>query len=148
VLADLSLVRGRGLRLLQVLNAAVAGLALGIAIGRVAETVGSPCPPGTVVHLAALYDLVGALPVFSLPTWLGRRARWEGQLILTFTIGYGLVRLVQGVFRTDKRLLLGLDASQLTAAVAVAVAIALFLLLRHRARATAAVASGAAADRD
>jgi prolipoprotein diacylglyceryltransferase len=88
----------------------------------------------------------GALLGFSLLIWLGRRARWEGQLILTFTIGYGLVRLVQGVFRTDKRLLLGLDASQLTAAVAVA--IALFLLLRHRARATAAVASGAAADRD
>jgi len=165
VLAGLPLIRRRGLRLLQVLDAAVPGLALGIAIGRlgdlaiadhlgkptsfalgyrcppvadVGQTVGSPCPPGAVVHLTALYDLVGALLVFGLLVWLGRRPRWEGHLTLTFTVGYGLVRLVEDVFRTDKRLLLGLDASQLTAAVAVAVAIPLFLLLRHHARAPAA----------
>jgi len=162
VLAGLPLVHRRGLRLLQVLDAAVPGLALGIAIGRigdlaiadhlgkptsfalgyrcppvavVGESVGSPCPPGAVVHLAALYDLMGALLVFGLLAWVGRRPRWEGHLTLTFTIAYGLVRLVEDVFRTDKRLLLGLDASQLTAAVAVAVAIPLFLLLRRRARA-------------
>jgi len=52
-------------------------------------------------------------------------------------IGYGLVRLVEDAFRTDKRLLLGLDASQLTATAAVAVAIPLFLFIRRRARATA-----------
>jgi phosphatidylglycerol:prolipoprotein diacylglycerol transferase len=153
VLAGWPLVRRRGLRLLQVLDAAVPGLALGIAIGRigdvamadhlgkptlfalgyrcppvavVGETVGSPCPPGAVVHLAALYDLVGALLVFGLLAWVGRRPRWEGRLTLAFTIGYGLVRLVEDGFRTDKRLLLGLDASQLTAAVAVAVAIPSF----------------------
>jgi prolipoprotein diacylglyceryltransferase len=52
-----------------------------------------------------------------------------------FTVGYGLVRLVEAVVRVDKPLLLGLDASQLTAAVALAVAIPLFLLLRRRAHA-------------
>jgi phosphatidylglycerol---prolipoprotein diacylglyceryl transferase len=73
VLAGLPLIRRRGLRLFQVLDAAVPGLALGIAIGRlgdlaiadhlgtptsfalgyrcppladVGQTVGSPCPPG------------------------------------------------------------------------------------------------------
>jgi prolipoprotein diacylglyceryltransferase len=71
--------------------------------------------------------------VFGLLAWLGRRPRWEGHLTLTFTVGYGLVRLVEDVFRTDKRLPLGLDASQLTPPVAVA--IPLFLLLRRRARA-------------
>jgi hypothetical protein len=89
--AALPLIARRGLRLLQVLDAAAPGLALGIAIGRVGdlviadhlgtptsfalgfrcppaavvgETVGSPCPPGMVVHLTALYDLVGGLLVF------------------------------------------------------------------------------------
>jgi phosphatidylglycerol:prolipoprotein diacylglycerol transferase len=162
VLAGLPLIARRGLRLLQVLDAAAPGLALGIAIGRlgdlaiadhlgketsfalgfrcppvavVGETVGSPCPPGMVVHLTALYDLVGALAVFGLLTWLGRRRPWDGQLTLVFTVGYGLVRLAEGFFRVDKRVLLGLDASQLTAALAVAVAIPLFMLLRNRAQA-------------
>jgi phosphatidylglycerol:prolipoprotein diacylglycerol transferase len=162
VLAGLPLIMRRGLRLLQVLDAAVPGLALGIAIGRlgdlaiadhlgrptsfslgfrcpplavVGETVGSPCTPGTVVHLAALYDLVGALLVFGLLAWLGRRPRWEGQLTLVFMLGYGLVRLAEGLARSDKRLLLGLDASQLAAAVAVAATVPLFLLLRRRPRA-------------
>ena len=66
------------------------------------ETVGSPCPPGVVVQLTALYDLVDALLVFGLVVWLGRRQRWEGYLTLTFTIGYGLVRLVEDVFRTEQ----------------------------------------------
>jgi phosphatidylglycerol:prolipoprotein diacylglycerol transferase len=145
----------------QVLDAAVPGLALGIAIGRVGdlaiadhlgketsfalgircppvavvgETVGSPCPR-VVVHLTALYDLVGALAALGLLTWLGRRRRWEGQLTLVFTVGYGLVRLAEGAVRVDKRVLLGLDASQLAAALAIAVAIPLFLLLRNRASA-------------
>jgi phosphatidylglycerol:prolipoprotein diacylglycerol transferase len=162
VLAGLPLIVRRGLGLFQVLDAAVPGLALGIAIGRVGDlaiadhlgrptsfalrfrcppvavvgqTVGSPCTPGTVVHLAALYDLVGALLVFGLLAWLGRRTRWEGQLTLVFMLGYGLVRLAEGFARSDERLLLGLDASQLTAAVTVAATIPLFLLLRRRAQA-------------
>jgi hypothetical protein len=79
-----------------VLDAAAPGLALGIAVGRlgdlaiadhlgrptslplgfrcptvsvVGETVGSPCSPGTVVHLTAAYDLVGALLVSA--SWPG-----------------------------------------------------------------------------
>ncbi|HJU02047.1 MAG TPA: prolipoprotein diacylglyceryl transferase family protein [Actinomycetes bacterium] len=165
VLAGLPLIMRRRLRLLQVLDAAVPGLALGIAIGRlgdlaigdhlgqptsfafgyrcppvavVGETVGSPCPPGAVVHLTALYDLIGALLVFGALMWLRRRPRWEGQATLVFTVGYGLVRLVEGSFRTDKTLLLGLDGSQFTAALAITAAIPLFLLLRRRGHARSA----------
>jgi hypothetical protein len=47
-------------------------------------------------------------------------------------LGYGLVRLAEGFARSAKRLLLELDASQLTAAVAVAATIPLLLLLRRR----------------
>jgi len=57
------------------------------------------------------------------------------ELTRVFAVGYGMVRLLEGIPRTDKRLLFGLDASQLTAAVAVAAAIPLFLLLRRRAHA-------------
>jgi phosphatidylglycerol:prolipoprotein diacylglycerol transferase len=157
VLAGLPLIVRRGLGLLLVLDAAVPGLALGIIIGRVGDLViadhlgrptsfalGFRCPPvavvgqtvGSPVHrpgrpsrgpLRPGRGAAGLRPA----RWLGRRTSWEGQLTLVFMLGYGRVRLAEGFARSDKRLLLGLDASQLTATLAVAATIPLFLLLRR-----------------
>jgi phosphatidylglycerol---prolipoprotein diacylglyceryl transferase len=158
VAAGLPLVIRSRLPVLRVLDAAAPGLALGIAVGRlgdlaiadhlgqptsfplgfgcpavavVGKTVGSPCPPGAVVHLTAAYDLVGALLVFGLLAWLGRRPGRDGYLALGFALAYGVVRFAEGFARDDKQVILGLDGSQLVAGLVV-VASAGYVLYRRQ----------------
>ena len=131
-------------------DAAVPGIALGIAVGRIGDLViadhlgkptdfvlgyvcpevetGSPClaPVGQAVHQTALYDMVGAALVFALLVGLARRPRPAAFLTATFGLAYGLVRVVEGFFRLDVTHGTGLNGSQWTAlAVAVAAAVAL-----------------------
>ncbi|MBW3626749.1 MAG: prolipoprotein diacylglyceryl transferase, partial [Actinobacteria bacterium] len=129
------------------LDAAVPGLALGIAVGRTGDLIiadhlgkptefflgyvcptgptGSPCvaPAGQAVHQTALYDMVGAALVFALLVWLARRPRREAFLTLVFAASYGLVRFVEGFFRLDVTHGTGLNGSQWTALVVGVVAV-------------------------
>jgi phosphatidylglycerol:prolipoprotein diacylglycerol transferase len=157
IMLALPLLRRRDFRRWAALDALAPGLALGIAIGRVGDlviadhlgrptssplgfrcpdvaevgrTVGSPCQPGEVVHLTALYDLAGALLLFAVLLLLSRRDVRAGTVTLAFALGYGLLRFVADFARADERLLLGLSGSQLTG-LAVATG-ALVLLLRGR----------------
>jgi phosphatidylglycerol---prolipoprotein diacylglyceryl transferase len=138
VAAGLPLVIQSRLPVLRVLDTAAPGLALGIAVGRlgdlaiadhlgrptnfrlgfrcpavavVGQTLGSPCPPGTVVHLTAAYDLLDALLVFGLLTWLRRRPGRDGRLALTSALAYGLVRVAEGFTRNDKQVTLDSTAA-------------------------------------
>ncbi|MDP8986824.1 MAG: prolipoprotein diacylglyceryl transferase [Actinomycetota bacterium] len=148
--------RSAGTPFWRFMDAAVPGLALGIAVGRIGDLViadhlgkrtgfflgyvcpevdtGSPCvaPVGEAVHQTALYDMVGAAAVFAVLVVLSRRRRPEGLLSAVFGIGYGVVRFVEGFFRLDVTHGTGLNGSQWTALVVVAAAAAGLVALRHR----------------
>lgn len=149
-------VRGRGFRFFQVMDAAVPGLALGIAIGRVGDlviadhlgapttlpfgfrcpevvdvgrTVGSSCPPGEVVHLTALYDLIAVTVVLAIVVGYRRVQRVEGAVTLVAGMAYGAGRFTFDFLREDVRRL-GLTGSQWVALTVVTLAAVLFLRRR------------------
>lgn len=172
ILVNIPIMRRRGYRFFQVMDAAVIALALGIAIGRIGDLVigdhlGTPtdfplafsylggelAPPyhceedeicralledgsvitltereavqtsgdgeviarGDGVHQTALYDILGAWPLFFVLRALNRRPRRGGVLTLTFGLWYGTMRVITDFLRVDKRFF-GLTGSQWTAA--------------------------------
>ncbi len=156
ILLSYPIVRGRGFRFFQVMDAAVPGLALGIAIGRVGDlviadhlgapttlpfgftcpdvvdvgrTVGSSCPPGEVVHLTALYDLIAVTVVFAIVLVYRRVQRVEGAITLVAAMAYGAGRFTFDFLREDARRL-GLTGSQLVALTVFTLAAVLFLRRR------------------
>ena len=156
ILASLPLLRRAGWRFFQVMDAAVPGLAVGILIGRIGDlviadhlgapttsplgfrcpedvdvgrTVGSPCPPGELVHLTALYDLIAVSFVLGLALLVRRRVRLEGQTTLIAAIAYGAGRFHFDIAREDVRRL-GLTGSQWVAVAVVVVSV--IVLLRRR----------------
>lgn len=148
--------RSYGVPLWRFLDAAVTGIALGIAVGRTGDLViadhlgkptdfvlgyvcpagetGSPCvaPVGEAVHQTALYDMVGAAVVFALLVWVTRRPRPEAFLTSVFGLGYGIVRFIEGFFRIDVTHGTGLNGSQWTALAVVVAAGAGLVVLRRR----------------
>ncbi|MBW3645553.1 MAG: prolipoprotein diacylglyceryl transferase, partial [Actinobacteria bacterium] len=156
VVAGYPKLRSMGIPFWRFLDAAVPGLALGIAVGRIGDLViadhlgkrtdfflgyvcpqvdtGSPCvaPVGEAVHQTALYDMVGAAAVFALLVVLSRRRRPESLLTLVFGLGYGLVRFVEGFFRLDVTHGTGLNGSQWTALVVMVAAAAGLVAVRRR----------------
>ena len=155
--------RRGGLRFFPLMDMAAPWLALGIAIGRIGDlviadhlgdrtdlpfgfrcpevvdvgrTVGSPCPPGEVVHLTAAYDLIVALLVMGALLLLAGPLRREGEVTLMFGVLYGTGRLLFDFLREDTRRL-GLTGSQWTALAVVVAAAALLAVRRRRAAATA-----------
>lgn len=152
----LPLLRGGGWRFFQVMDAAVPGVAIGIIFGRIGDlviadhlgartdvafgfrcpdvvdvgrTVGSPCPPGEVVHLTALYDLIVVSLVLALVLVVRRRARWEGTTTLVAAAAYGAGRFAFDFLREDVRRL-GLTGSQMVGIAVVTTA--LVVLWRRR----------------
>lgn len=156
LLAATPLVRRHGLGFFPLMDLVAPWLPLGIAIGRIGDliiadhlgepttspfgfrcpdvvdvgrTVGSPCPPGAVVHLTAAYDLVIALAVSVALIAIRSRPLRTGSRTLLFGILYGSGRFVFDFLRADDRRL-GLTGSQWTALVVVLLAAG--LLLRRR----------------
>ncbi len=157
ILLSYPAVRGKALRFFQVMDAAVPGVALGIAIGRIGDlviadhlgaptelpfgfrcpdivdvgrTVGSPCPPGEVVHLTALYDLVAVSVVLAIVLVYRRHRRVEGAITLVAAMAYGSGRFAFDFLREDARRF-GLTGSQWVALGVLALAVALFLRRRR-----------------
>lgn len=56
---------------------------------------------GVPVHPAPLYEALGSLSLFCALSWLLPRRRYDGQAILTFGVGYGLLRSFVECFRAD-----------------------------------------------
>lgn len=150
-------VRRRGLRFFPLMDLAAPWLPLGIAIGRIGDliiadhlgsptdlpfgfrcpdvvdvgrTVGSPCPPGEVVHLTAAYDMLIAATVAGVLILLRGRSLKLGARTLLLAILYGAGRLAFDFLREDVRRL-GLTGSQWTA---LAVIVGASALLAHRRR--------------
>ncbi|QYG94255.1 prolipoprotein diacylglyceryl transferase [Iamia sp. SCSIO 61187] len=141
--------RRRGLDVVGLLDLACPWFPLGIAVGRIGDviiadhlgpttsmpfgfecpsnpdvgvTVGSPCPPGEVVHLTAAYDMLAAAAIFVVMYLLRRRlSERRGQAALALVALYGLNRFTLDFVRADDRRL-GLTGSQWTALVAFTVA--------------------------
>lgn len=157
IVVSLPLLRRSGWRFFQTMDAAIPGLAVGILIGRigdlviadhlggtttsplgfrcpefpeVGENVGSPCPPGELVHLTALYDLMSVSVVLGLVLLVRRRVRLEGQTTLIAAIAYGTGRFLFDFAREDVRRL-GLTGSQWVAAAVVLVSVVVLLRRRH-----------------
>jgi phosphatidylglycerol:prolipoprotein diacylglycerol transferase len=79
------------------------------------ETLGDP---GAALHLhpAQLYEVAATLAIFGLLLWLGRRRRFEGQIVLMYALLYATARFVIEFWRDDPRgELFGLSTSQLIA---------------------------------
>jgi phosphatidylglycerol:prolipoprotein diacylglycerol transferase len=123
--------RRRGVDFWAGLDLAAPWLPLGIAVGRIGDiviadhlgqttdvpwgyrcpevvdigrTVGSPCPPGEVVHLTAAYDLLLSLGLFGI--MLLARRRWaarRGVMGALLVVLYGLNRVVLDFARADDR---------------------------------------------
>lgn len=147
ILLALPEMRRRHLSFWQVMDAAAPGMAVGVIIGRigdliVADHLGKPtdfvlgyrCPPagvktaidcaagpGGVVHQPALYDFLLTSIVLLVLLRLRRREHWDGFLICTFAVMYGLNRFIEDWFRVDETHGLGLTGSQWTAVAAVIV---------------------------
>ena len=160
LLAAAPLVHRHRLGFYALVDLAAPWLPLGIAIGRVGDlviadhlgerttlpfgfrcpavvdigrTVGSPCPPGELVHLTAAYDLVVAATVAIVLIVLRRRLLRLGERTLLLGILYGAGRFAFDFLRADTRRF-GLTGSQWTALLAIAVCGAL-LVQRRRDRA-------------
>lgn len=157
IVASYPAIRGKGFRFFQVMDAAIPGLAAGIAVGRIGDlviadhlgartdlpfgfrcpeivdvgrTVGSPCPPGEVVHLTALYDLIAVTVVLVLILAYRRGSRAEGQVTLGAAIAYGAGRFMFDFLREDARRL-GLTGSQWVGLTVMLFAAALFWLRKR-----------------
>ena len=98
----------------------------------VGETVGSPCPPGEVVHLTAMYDLLWAAAAGALVWWIRRRTVRIGVPIAAAGLFYGVGRFVLDGFRADT-VRLGLTGSQWTGLLLVGISLAVLLVRRSSA---------------
>lgn len=135
--------RRRGLPFFEMSDPAMPGLAAGLVFGRigdlviadhlgkptnfvlgyrcpvpavVGETVGSPCPPGEVVHQTALYDLFVAAGLLVFLVIVQRRKTYPGFMTLSFGAVYGAARFFEDFLRADKTIA-GLTGSQWAALV-------------------------------
>lgn len=150
--------RRRRIPVLGLLDLAAPWFTLGIAIGRVGDliiadhlgdptslpfgfrcpdvvdvgrTVGSPCPPGEVVHLTAAYDLLLAAAITLVVLAIRRRATRTGTAIATVGILYGTDRLLLDRFRADATRL-GLTGSQWTGLLLIGAGLAVLAWARSR----------------
>ncbi len=90
------------------------------------------------LHPTQLYESFAALLFFGVLVWLHRRKRFDGQVILTYAVLYGITRFTIEFFRDDPRgdilgltTLTGLSTSQLISLL-VGITGALFLAVRTR----------------
>jgi phosphatidylglycerol:prolipoprotein diacylglycerol transferase len=100
-------------------------------------TVGDDGSP-LYLHPTQLYESAAALVIFLFLYWLHRRKRFDGQVIATYAVLYGLTRFTIEFFRDDPRgdiagltTLTHLSTSQLISLLVV-IGGAVFLLVRRR----------------
>jgi len=87
--------------------------------------------PGLVVHQTALYDLMSALVLFGVLTYVVRKVRrYDGFVILVFSAWYGCMRILEDFLRADVRRF-GLTGSQWTAVATVALSLWTLAILRR-----------------
>lgn len=95
-------------------------------------------PTGVYLHPTQLYESFSMLVVFFFLLWLHRRRRFSGQVILSYSLLYAVIRFAIEFFRDDPRgdvlgltTLTGLSTSQLIGVV-VGTAALIALIIRWR----------------
>ena len=86
------------------------------------------------LHPVQLYEAAGELLLFFLLSLLGRRKRWDGQVLVAYLLGYSLLRFVVELYRGDearKFVAASLSTSQAIAIAAAALAVALLVWRRR-----------------
>ena len=155
ILLALPVMRRARLSFWKVMDAAVPGLALGIAIGRIGDLIiadhlgkpttfflgyvcpsvetGSPCraPVGHAVHQPALYDFIAVSILLVVLLLLRRTPRYDGFLTLFFGAWYGTGRIIEDFFRVDVTHGTGLTGSQWSATAVVIACLALLVFVRR-----------------
>jgi phosphatidylglycerol:prolipoprotein diacylglycerol transferase len=109
---------------------------------------GAEVTPG--LHPVQLYEAFANLALFFALSLLGRRKRWDGQVLCAYLGGYAVVRFVVECWRGDaaRKMVLGpISTSQAIALVTLPLAIALWRYRRRTARATPADPAGTAFSR-
>jgi phosphatidylglycerol:prolipoprotein diacylglycerol transferase len=98
-------------------------------------------PLGVPLHPVQLYESIVCLVLFAVLVRLSRRKRFDGQIILTYTLLYAMARFVLEFFRgdADRGFMFGglLSTSQFIAMILGPAAIALWLARRQHAPAAA-----------
>jgi phosphatidylglycerol:prolipoprotein diacylglycerol transferase len=86
------------------------------------------------VHPVQLYEAALGLLLAAATFWLARRRKFEGQLLLSFTITYGTARFLLEYLRDDpeRGSVLGFSTSQFISLLLVPAAIVAYSLLRKR----------------
>jgi phosphatidylglycerol:prolipoprotein diacylglycerol transferase len=85
-------------------------------------------PHGVPLHPTQLYELGLNLALFGFLWWYRRRARFDGQLFLSYVGGYGLIRFVVERFRGDAlQFAGGISAAQTLSALVVMAAVTLLI---------------------
>ena len=161
--------RRTGLGLARVGDLAAPAVAVGIALGRLGCLTAGCCfgrpidwPGGTewpwglvflsgqvpsalrgvALHPTQVYASLNALAIFGALSWLRRRQTFDGQVLATFLIAYGVTRPLLEVVRFDAErgflfpALLGehISTSQVISLPLLAVGITLYVVQRRRAR--------------
>lgn len=65
-----------------------------------AATIGG-APLGVPLHPVQLYESLACLALFFFLVWLSHRQRVEGQLVLSYALGYAVIRFIIEFFRGD-----------------------------------------------
>jgi phosphatidylglycerol:prolipoprotein diacylglycerol transferase len=109
----------------------------GVEFGELAHRI-TGVPVGVHLHPTQVYESVATFLIFLFLYWMHRRKRFDGQVIGTYAVLYGLTRFTIEFFRDDPRgdifgltTLTHLSTSQLISLFVVAGGI-VFLLLRRR----------------
>jgi phosphatidylglycerol---prolipoprotein diacylglyceryl transferase len=96
-------------------------------------------PPGANVtpplHPVQLYEAGGELILFFALSLLGRRKRWDGQVLVAYLLGYALLRFVVELYRGDaaRKFVIGMLSTSQAIAIG-AVALGVILMWYRRAR--------------
>jgi phosphatidylglycerol:prolipoprotein diacylglycerol transferase len=102
--------------------------------GRLDASAGATPP----LHPVQLYEAFGELALFVALSWLLRRKRYDGQVLVAYLVGYAALRFTVELFRGDagrKFVAAWLSTSQAIALLSVPLAIALALAFKRRQRA-------------
>ena len=96
--------------------------------------------PGATVtmplHPVQLYEALGELVLYFALSWLATRKRWDGQVLVGWLVGYGLLRFVTELYRGDavrKFVFAGISTSQAIALLTLPLAAVLTIAFRRRA---------------
>ena len=154
----------------RMLDRIVAGLTIGLAVGRVGcysvgehlgatstsfflatrydggDTREGPPEIGQAIHNTALYELLHLLVLFALLAWLLRRRAAPGTLVGTFCVWYGVARFSTDFLRGYDDTVLGLTGAQWMSVALVPVG--LYILGRVRPRLAALEADEPEAERE